>query len=125
LACVEYANAYSLLEPTQIVGRERVLEAASKAIEKILAEYGIDLTKLPAHPMTAAPEKMSEGRKGFMTPQTLSGRILSVATDHARALDLLPPGAEQARARVTEAFERAVEVLLQEHTESILLCGEH
>jgi transposase len=47
LACVEFANAYSLLEPTEIVARERVLEVASKAIEKILAEYGIDLTKPP------------------------------------------------------------------------------
>jgi len=38
LACVEYANAYSLLEPTQIVARERVLAHAEAAIEKILAE---------------------------------------------------------------------------------------
>lgn len=38
LACVEYANAYSLLEPTQIVARERVLAHAEAAIAKILAD---------------------------------------------------------------------------------------
>ena len=60
-----------------------------------------------------------------MTTQTLSGRILSVATDHARALDLLPPGAEQARATVTEAYEASVAALLQENLETILCHNEN
>jgi hypothetical protein len=53
---------------------------------------------------------------------SLASRILSVATDHARALDLLPPGAEQARARVTAAYESSVSGLLTEWSTEVF-CG--
>jgi cell shape-determining protein MreC len=63
-----------------VVEENNALRNRIESLERELA----DLRKL---------RKQSE-----MSAQTLSGRILSVATDHARALDLLPEGEALARA---------------------------